>query len=233
VTDRGRSNRWVVERERGRASDLLGVSADRVGRGAPLVPTARVLEVTAPALVLGSGQPDGDVDRTAAELGGVDVTRRRSGGGAVLLSADVLWVDLILPVGDPRWDADVGRAAWWVGEAWVGAIDAVGGGEATVWRGRLRRSEWSDRVCFAGMGPGEVALGGRKVVGVAQRRTRAGALFQTAVLLRWDPDPILALMDLPATEKARAAAAIGPAATGIGVARRDALITAFLGTLMP
>jgi hypothetical protein len=41
-------------------------------------------------------------------------------------------------------------------------------------------------VCFAGLGPGEVTVDGRKAVGIAQRRTRAGSLFQCAVPLRWD-----------------------------------------------
>ncbi len=33
--------------------------------------------------------------------------------------------------------------------------------------------DWSDVVCFAGVGPGEVTAGTAKVVGIAQRRTRA------------------------------------------------------------
>lgn len=231
--------RWVVDHHVGSATDLLRASADRVGDPPPLRRTARILEVTAPALVLGSGQPDGIVDRAAVAARGIELTRRRSGGGAVLLARDdALWIDLILPAGDPWWNPDVGRAAWWVGEVWSAALDAVGiraasgWPDSSVWRGPLRRSEWSDRVCFAGMGPGEVAVGGRKVVGVAQRRTRSGALFQTAALLRWEPDAILGLLDLPPAERARAREAIAPAAMGLGPDLRDALRTAFAETLM-
>ncbi|MDQ3757058.1 MAG: hypothetical protein M3394_04340, partial [Actinomycetota bacterium] len=55
----------------------------------------------------------------------------------------------------------------------------------------------SRQVCFAGLGPGEVSVGGRKVVGIAQRRTRFGALFQCAVHRTWDPAPLVARLGLP------------------------------------
>jgi hypothetical protein len=41
-------------------------------------------------------------------------------------------------------------------------------------------------VCFAGLAAGEVIVDGAKVVGISQRRTRAGARFQCSVPLRWD-----------------------------------------------
>jgi hypothetical protein len=41
-------------------------------------------------------------------------------------------------------------------------------------------------VCFGGTGPGEVVVGGAKVVGLSQRRTRDGARFQCSVPLAWD-----------------------------------------------
>ena len=106
----------------------------------------------------------------------------------------VLWIDLIIPAGDPLWDTDVRRAAWWVGEAWAAAVDRVGAGPAQVWRGGMRPRAWSGRVCFAGLGPGEVSVGARKVVGISQRRTRQAALFQTAALLQWEPAALLALL---------------------------------------
>jgi lipoate---protein ligase len=37
---------------------------------------------------------------------------------------------------------------------------------------------WSELVCFAGIGPGEVMLDGRKLVGLSQRRTRDGVRIQ-------------------------------------------------------
>lgn len=119
---------------------------------------------------------------------------RPTGGGAVLVApGDPLWVDVVLPRGDPLWDDDVGRAFWWLGEAWAAAV----GGDAVVHRGPMIRTRWSDAVCFAGLGPGEVTVDGRKAVGMAQRRTREGALFQCAVHRTWDPTPLVSQLGLP------------------------------------
>lgn len=164
---------------------------------APAGRTVRVLDAEGRALVLGSHQPDDLFDPGALEREGVTLARRRSGGGAVLVGAgEVLWVDVVVPAGDARWDDDVRRAGLWVGEAWAAVLRGVVAepGSVEVWPGGLRRSEWSDAICFAGLGPGEVTVGGRKVVGLSQRRTRWGSLFQTAVLLSWRPQDYLSLM---------------------------------------
>ena len=145
-----------------------------------------VVEVDRPALVLGSTQ-------AAPPAGEVDVVRRSSGGGAVLVEpGELVWVDVFVPAGDPLWEPDVGRAFLWLGQAWAAAL---GGG--TVHTGALRRTPWSRAICFAGLGPGEVTVRGAKVVGMAQRRARAGALFQCAALRTWDPAPLVALLGLP------------------------------------
>jgi len=177
-----------------------------------------VADPTAPALVLGSAQPDADVRRGIA----IDVVRRRSGGGAVLVSPrEVLWIDVIVPAGDPLWDDDVGRASHWLGGVWAAALAELAV-EAEVHRGPLVRAAWSAAVCFAGLGPGEVTVDGRKVVGISQRRTRSAARFQCAALGHWDPGALLALLtiDTPVAE-------LEPIAAGAGVPLGH-LLAAFL-----
>jgi lipoate-protein ligase A len=172
--------------------------------------TVRVVEVTAPALVLGSTQPP-------VEARDIDVVRRRSGGGAVLVRpGEVAWIDVLLPAGDPLWDDDVGRAFHWLGRAWTETLATLGM-DARWHDGPLVCTQWCRQVCFAGLGPGEVTVDGRKVVGLAQRRTRAGALFQCAALLRWDPEAIVDLVGLDADalvgiEPLAAALEVAPAA---------------------
>jgi len=151
--------------------------------------TVRLVEVTAPALVLGSTQP-------AVAGRGADVVRRRSGGGAVLVGpGEVVWADVFVPAGDALWEADVGVAFHWLGRVWCDALGSLGV-QAAMHQGAMVCSPWCRQVCFAGLGPGEVTVGGKKVVGISQRRVRAGSLFQCAALLRWDPRPMAELLGL-------------------------------------
>jgi lipoate---protein ligase len=115
------------------------------------------------------------------------------------------------------WDHDVGRAFHWLGAAWADVL-AAAGLAATLYAGPMRRTNWSDRVCFAGLGPGEVTVGGRKVVGLSQRRTREAALFQCCAALRWEPERLLDLLALDDAERARGAAELALVAVGAGPA---------------
>ncbi|MBX3287489.1 MAG: lipoate--protein ligase family protein [Actinobacteria bacterium] len=218
---------WRVERH-------LGTAAAFHGRSLP-EPVRRVVwwfEVARPAVALGSTQPLELVDADAAAAAGVEVVRRRSGGGAVWLEPGaVTWVDVVLPAGDLRWVDDVGRSALWLGEAWVRALGAVGVGELEVHRGPLERRPWSELVCFAGIGPGEVLRHGRKVVGISQRRTRAGARFQCAVAHRWDPAPLASVLALPPDDRAALAADLVDVAAGIGPVDPATVVAQLLAAL--
>ena len=167
-----------------------------------------VLEATEPAVVLGSTQPD------SVLVPGTPAVRRRSGGGAVLVEpGGLVWVDVFVPAGDPLWEADVGRAFLWLGRAWAGAV----GAGAQVHEGPLVRTAWSPLVCFAGLGPGEVTVEGAKVVGMAQRRARAGALFQCAALREWRPERLLERLALTADERRRGTEELAGVARGLDV----------------
>ena len=159
--------------------------------------------VDRPTLVLGSAQTEAEVDARVASTMGVDVVRRRSGGGAVLLlPGEFVWLDLVIPVGDPLWRTDVAQAMVWVGDLWRRALaqDA-----ATVHAEAMVRADWSRQVCWAGVGTGELMLGGSKLVGISQRRTRDLARFQTMCHLRWRPELVAALVAPPRPTAAIAA----------------------------
>lgn len=239
---------WATEVVVGPASVLHASSADLVSSAAASSATGRrirILEADAPAVVLGSGQPDHHVDRARADALGMAVVRRPSGGSAVLVGpGQVLWVDVIVPVGDPLWVGDVGRAGWWLGGCWAGALADVGILGARAWRGAMVRSSWTPRVCFAGVGPGEVTVEGAKVVGISQRRTRTAALFQCAVPVlgpgagpfgRWDPVGLIDVLALTPEKRRTARADLADVAVAVagGKALTDALVARCHGAEAP
>ncbi len=202
---------WNVTRERGSAAAFHERAVPAPARRA-----VAVLEVDGPALVLGSTQDASDADPAALAAAGVALVRRRSGGGAVLLRPDeVIWVDVVVPRGDPLWDDDVGRAFHWLGRAWVAALGDVGL-HGAAHEGPLLTTRWSRLVCFAGLGPGEVVVDGAKVVGIAQRRTRDGARFQCALLARWEPSATTSLLSIGDAARSIADQDLAHAATGVG-----------------
>lgn len=168
------------------------------------------------ALVLGSAQDHTVADDAATAAAGVEVVRRRSGGGAVYVDpARSVWVDVVVPPGDPRWSDDVRTSVLWLGEAWqraLGTLDLT----TDLYAGGLEKTPWGRLVCFAALGPGEVLLEGRKLVGISQRRTRAGARFQCIVYDRWDPHDVLDLVTMTDADRRVAATDLADRATGVG-----------------
>jgi lipoate-protein ligase A len=222
------SSSWVVHHRTGDAGAFHALE--------PVVERSITLHmVEQPTLVLGSSQPDTDVDHRVAAALGVAVVRRRSGGGAVLLMPDeYVWADVVIPAGDPLWLDDVGRAMLWVGEWWQRALATVGTA-SIVHRDGLVADEWSRRICWTSIGTGEVLAAGQpaelpssKYVGISQRRTRTYARFQTQVHLCWRPELVAALTAAPrprAIDLAERAAAVPGA--GVGAER---IVAAFLAT---
>jgi lipoate---protein ligase len=175
-----------------------------------------VRTVSRPVLVLGSTQAGSIVDAARLEAAGVALARRRSGGGAVLLQPDAqAWVDVWVPRDDPLWSAEPRRSAERVGEWWAASLpDANGPLPATVHRGPMTHGPAGDLVCFAGVGPGEVLVGERKLVGLAQWRSREGALVHGCAYRAWDPGAIAALL-APEDEGAWLAGALAERAIGL------------------
>jgi lipoate-protein ligase A len=184
----------------------------------PFARAAWVCEPTAPALVLGSTQRDEVVDADACRAAGIDVVRRRSGGGAVLVEPGaILWIDVLLPAGDPLWLDDVAQAFLWLGRVWADALATLGV-EARVHEGGLCTTQWSRLVCFGGLGTGEVVdADGRKLVGISQRRTRAGARFQCMAHASWEAERLVGLLALDPAERSDAASALADVARGVPV----------------
>lgn len=180
--------------------------------------------VTAPtALYLGASQTEASVDAAACHAAGIEVYKRAAGGTAVLGDMGVLGLDVALPRDHPLWLGDLTQSYRWLGEAWAAALRALGVpvDVVTVEEARANGRESGEEArlarlaCFGGLSPFEVTLGGRKVVGMAQVRRRAGALLQSAVLTSWEPARLGALLAVPSDERAALVAALDARTVGL------------------
>ncbi len=199
-------------------------------RQIPEAPTTEVWwnRLTEPALVLGSTQrDDAIVDVDACRDAGIDNVRRRSGGGAVVLfPGDVTWFDVIVATGShPGLGDDVHAPMLWLGERLVVALQPHVDGELVARGPGMVPTRWSSLLCFDGLGPGEVLLDGRKLVGISQRRTRAASRLQCCWYSRYEP---ASLVDLLAAAVRPPLDELAPVAT---IATTDDLVRRVLQSL--
>jgi lipoate-protein ligase A len=159
-------------------------------------PTMFVVRLAEPTLVLGSSQSldvlvDGVTDTLA-------VRRRRGGGGAVLLQPDDLWIDWWIPAIDQRWSGDVRQSSIEVGRWWRDTLAPLVDREVLVHEGPLEGEMTYRIACFAGRGPGEVFVDGRKVVGLTQWRVREGNFASTVLPAHGSQEMVALFRDPPA-----------------------------------
>lgn len=156
-------------------------------------------DITGRALVLGSTQDQDAVDLDACHGAGIEIVRRRSGGGAVLLvPGDVVWVDVILPAGATGWSDDIHGPMVWLGQRLAEVLTELLGAsgaepDVRVHDAKAVTTRWSRLLCFDGIGSGEVLLDGRKLIGISQRRTRTSARLQCCWYADYDPDLLVSL----------------------------------------
>jgi lipoate---protein ligase len=200
--------------------------------------TAVVCRPTSPALVLGSAQRESSFDLARCGAAGLDVVRRRSGGGAVVVRPGAqIWLDFFVPRHDPLFDEDVLASFGFVGEIWKAALldslPAVAPSSLAVARGPAVATSWSATLCFGGLGAGEVTIDGRKVVGVSQRRDRDGAWFHSMALVEFDPAELTSLLACPQARRIEAAAWLAGSAAGVpgGLEAAPALTSSIVARL--
>ncbi len=226
-------------------------------------PAVRWYIAERPGLIRGVFQPPEEINRAACERHSIPITRRRSGGTAVLVGPRFLSLDIALPPGHRLAPPDVTGAYRWLGEAWLTTMRHLGVADArlvTVEEVRARPYQpirhpipgtpitdeaLVRRACFGSLSPYEVAVGGRKLVGLSQVRRRPGVLFQVGLPLRWEADLLAELLAYDAAEQARLQALLRTRALGLAdlldpmplaaeiMAAFEAVLAADWGVTMP
>lgn len=162
-------------------------------------PTLRFYVWSPPCLSLGRSQPLADADLDACRLAGVDLVRRPTGGRAIL-HTDELTYSVALLQDDPRASGDVLASYRRLSE---GLLDGLRGLGADVIQatGQKGLAVEPTPVCFEMPSDYEIVVGGRKLVGSAQWRTRGGVLQHGSLPMCGDLARIVDYLQIPLAER--------------------------------
>lgn len=199
--------RWLPYQIAPATDQLAAAEALLAGLAQHTCPALRWYTTPIPALVLGTGQQPDAADRAACAAAGISIHRRSSGGTAVLMTAEFVMLDIVLPTSHPFYISDVTKSYRWLGNVWVAALDLLGLSAQILPIAEARADaqaldHLTRRACFGGRSPYEVLVSGRKLVGFSQVRRRQGALLQAGLYTTWSPRQLPDLLALTPDERA-------------------------------
>jgi lipoate-protein ligase A len=154
-------------------------------------PAVRVWDYAAPEVVLGSsGEADGAMLERAGAAG-VRVSKRPTGGAAVLAGPWLLGASAVLPTQHPFAVTGIAQSYRWFGLAHAAWLQSIGISARAVAAAQAPLARMLSWACFARLSHWEVEVGGAKIVGLAQCRRPNGAVFSSAVLVGVPPWELL------------------------------------------
>lgn len=154
-----------------------------VGRG-EVPPTLRLYAWQPPCLSLGYAQPVSDIDQRLLAARKWDLVRRPTGGRAIL-HADELTYSVTAPHSEPRLAGGVLESYRRLSQALLNAL-AIIGLPAEINPVRISESAQKEPVCFEAPSNYEITYQGKKLIGSAQARKKAGILQHGTLPLHGD-----------------------------------------------
>lgn len=155
--------------------------------GTPVTaPRVRVWTYPAPGVVFGCAQAALFEDAARSARTECELVQRRAGGGAVLVGPWMLSSSIVLPPGHRLLTGGTVGSYRWLGVLHAGLLRDFGVPAHALPPDEIARRpadpclSWA---CFGGLSPWEVVAAGRKIVGLAQLRSRHGVLLTTGTLL--------------------------------------------------
>ena len=166
-------------------SAAMNMAIDEVLLETAVVPTIRFYRWRSPALSFGYFGTFSDVAIYATER---DLVRRWTGGG-IVFHGDDLTYSIVIPANDPVFDESSIAIYEKIHRALCQALNKIGTravvaqsvGPGEIVLSRHAAVSASSYNCFANPVRADVIMGGRKIAGAAQRRTRRGLLQQGSI----------------------------------------------------
>ncbi|MFN3413825.1 MAG: biotin/lipoate A/B protein ligase family protein [Thermoanaerobaculum sp.] len=150
-------------------------------------PTLRFFRWQPPCLSLGFNQPYSVADEAFCEAHGVDITRRPTGGRAVLHHHELTY-SLAVPLGLPPFPRDLQGCYRLICQALIAGLRQMGVVAELSSAPEALIPPKSAAPCFIQPAGGEIVVAGRKLVGSAMRRLGSAILQHGSLLLDWDSE---------------------------------------------
>ena len=154
-------------------------------------PAIRVWIYSRTAVVLGRSAWEDAASAARARAAGVELCVRPSGGGAVLAGPWMMSASVVLPTAHPLAQPGIARSYAWLGSVHCDWLERVGITAHPATRPVVRRDDALAWACFAGLSYGEIAIRGRKMIGLSQARRRNAVLYSSGILLSPPPWEVL------------------------------------------
>ncbi len=175
-------------------------------------PVLRLYRWSPPAVSLGWHQKADEFDAALIAARGFGLVRRPTGGRAIL-HADELTYAVVAPVPSPAFGSSLHDAYAAINAALLLFLERVGARPSLAAGESL--AEARGLVCFRSSGRHELSIGGRKIVGSAQRRTET-AFLQHGSLLTGPAHAELVELLAPARRGAQTRAGLLALTTDLG-----------------
>ena len=168
-------------------------------------PTLRLYAWDPPCLSLGYAQPVSDVDQSKLNATGWGLVRRPTGGRAIL-HADELTYAVIGPKDEPRLTGSVLESYRRLSQALLTALKALSVPVQAIPKAKSNIDR-EQPICFECPSDYEITVNGKKLIGSAQARKKAGVLQHGTLPLYGDLTRITQALSFPTEEKRSLAAA--------------------------
>lgn len=177
----------------GSASAPSNMAVDEVlARSSSDHPVLRFYAWDAPAVSFGYFQRSQEIDVAACRRSGIRLVRRPTGGRAVLHRRDLTY-SVIIPL-RPPWSGLSIHESYRRINACLERGLKIFGVSTSMRNGSSQAPRVSSPFCLSAVARDELLVGGKKVLGSAQRRFPTALLQQGSILLDFDPNDHFALL---------------------------------------